>query len=251
MKLDPSIVFSVLAALAFASAVGRPVVAQTTTWLPLSRTTREADALFLPDLSSAEAIEASGGFLHGRHRETLAEVRSLFEFGQGRFGPAVRVRAEDRQYYWVWFPLDGLIPADEFTIQFWAKSDRPWTEEVEGTFFRLASRENEIALRIHEGQFQVDARSPSSKGSWKASIGQAGLAPVPSRLLAYPRFRSRLHHGVFDARSRAVGFRINCLVAHTLRRSPHRRLGRHPTDRPAWRAVGTVQCPPRVEIGRR
>ena len=175
MKLAPSIGFTLLAALVFATAVGPPVAAEKTTWLPLSRTTREADTLFLPDLSSAEAIEASGGFLHGRHRETLAEVRPLFEFGQGRFGPAVRVKQEDSQYYWVWFPLDGLIPADEFTIQFWAKSDRPWSEGEGGTFLRLASRENEIALRIHEGQFQVNARSPSSKGSWKASIGEAGL----------------------------------------------------------------------------
>ncbi len=145
------------------------------TWNPLSRPVRRADTLFLPDLASPETIQASGGWLHGHHDEGLEKVRPLFEFGEGPFGPAVRVKAEDVGHYWVFFPLDGLVPGDEFTLQFHAKSDRPWIAENGATFFRLNSRENELAFRIHEGALVVDARSAETKRSWRAPLDDAGL----------------------------------------------------------------------------
>ena len=144
-------------------------------WDPLACPVRQADTLFLPDLSSPETIEASGGFLHGRHNEPLNELRPLFEFRPGRFGPAVRVRAADVRHYWVWFPLDGLIGGSEFTLEFWAKSDRPWIEEDGGTFLRLNSRENEIAFRVHEDTVGVAVSSPFLNGRRSAAIADAEL----------------------------------------------------------------------------
>lgn len=140
-------------------------------WDPLAHPVWQADTLFLPDLSSPEAIEASGGFLHGHHNEGLRELRPLFEFGGGRFGPAVRVKAANVQHYWVWFPLDGLIGADEFTLEFQAKSDRPWKHEHGGIFFRVNSRENQIAFRIEESGIRVEVSSPFSKGSRQIDLG--------------------------------------------------------------------------------
>ncbi|MFW6107059.1 MAG: GH39 family glycosyl hydrolase [bacterium] len=165
---------AVLAAGPVAGGDGATGPAQTT-WDPLARPVGEADTLFLPDLASVRSIEASGGFLHGHHDEGAAEIRHLFEFGQGRFGPAVRVQAEGVKHYWVWFPLDGLIPSEEFTIEFHAKSDRPWHAGDGANFFRINSGENEIAFGVHEGRLRVAARWPTGRRRWSVAMGDVGL----------------------------------------------------------------------------
>ncbi len=145
------------------------------TWSPLARPVRRADTLFLPDLTSPKSIEASGGFLHGHHDEGAAEIRHLFEFGEGRFGPAVRVQAETVKHYWVFFPLDGLIPGDEFTLEFWAKSDRRWGKEAGATFFRLNSRENKVAFGVRQDAIRIEARSPAGEGHCRMPFRDAEL----------------------------------------------------------------------------
>jgi len=144
-------------------------------WDPLARPVAEADTLFLPDLGTPETIEASGGFLHGHHNEGLAKLRPLFEFGKGRFGPAVRVKARDVGHYWVFFPLDGLVGDDEFTVQFRAKSDRPWSAEGGASFFRLNSRENVISCDVQKDELTLSVRSPRAKGAWSAGLDALDL----------------------------------------------------------------------------
>jgi hypothetical protein len=97
----------------------------TVTWEPLSRPRPEADTLFLPDLASARTINDGGGFLEGADSRSLATLASDFQFGAGRFGPAVRPIPGRGDF--VYYPVDGLLDGREFTLEFWAKSDRPWS----------------------------------------------------------------------------------------------------------------------------
>jgi hypothetical protein len=124
----PSFVFPLLALLALGASESRAAAASApaaasrqagpvVTWNPLARPEREADTVFLPDLTSLETIDRSGGFLWGHHNETSAQVKEKFAFGPGRFGPAVRPKPGD-DWTFVAFPQDGLIPRDEFTMEF-------------------------------------------------------------------------------------------------------------------------------------
>lgn len=144
-------------------------------WDPLARPAREADTLFLPDLSSPDTIEAAGGFLHGHHDEGREKLRPLFAFTEGPFGPAVRVAARDGKHYWVFFPLDGLIGADAFTIEFRAKSDRLWAAEDGATILRLNSRENEISFDIRDGGPVVAVKSPQQKNRRRVAARAGAL----------------------------------------------------------------------------
>src|SRR5689334_1858942 len=101
--------------------------AHTVTWDPLARPRPEADTLFLPDLSSATSVQAEGGFLMGGGDRTQAQLEKNFEFGPGKFGPAVRGKPGPGPYNFLMYPVDGLLPVDEFTLEFWARWDRPWS----------------------------------------------------------------------------------------------------------------------------
>lgn len=105
----------------------RPTVV---TWKPLTRPVREADTLFLPDLGSARAINRAGGFLDGDETVPQRDLARNFRFGPGRFGPAVRPIPGRGDF--VFFPVDGLLDGREFTLEFWARSSRPWSAIATG-----------------------------------------------------------------------------------------------------------------------
>jgi hypothetical protein len=121
---------AVLAGVQFASADGPTVL-----WDPLGPVRREADTLLLPDLTSAATVEKDGGFALGawEERKPAAEV---YEFGPGRHGPAFRGRKG--AYSFMNWACDGLVPGDEFTIEFSFRADRPWADMWSGRgFFQL------------------------------------------------------------------------------------------------------------------
>jgi hypothetical protein len=103
----------------------------TVTWRPLAEPSREADTLLLPDLTSVETINAGGGFLDGDVNTPQRELAANFAFGRGRFGPAVRALPGRADY--VFYPIDGVLDGREFTIEFWARSPRPWSGIQSGT----------------------------------------------------------------------------------------------------------------------
>src|SRR3954466_16308263 len=86
------------------------VPAQTATWDPLARPVAEADTLFLPDLTSARSVQADGGFLMGNNHQTQRQLEKNFEFGPGKFGPAVRGKPGPGPYNFLMYPVDGLLP---------------------------------------------------------------------------------------------------------------------------------------------
>lgn len=97
-------------------------------WDPLAKPVSEADTLFLPDLSSWQAVERQDGFFGGHHNETSEIVKDKYDFGRGKFGPAIRPKAGDDPTF-VGYGADGLMPSDEFTIELWARSEAPCVEQ--------------------------------------------------------------------------------------------------------------------------
>lgn len=113
---------------------------ESVTWNPLGKVEREADTLLLADFTSAATIEAQGGYLLGLHNDWTkkAPVGENYEFGPGRSGPAIRgteLKPDTGAYSFVQYALDGIIPADEFTVELSFKADRPWEEMFTGRGF--------------------------------------------------------------------------------------------------------------------
>ena len=105
----------------------------TVTWDPMSRPTLESDTLFLPDLTSLKTINAGGGWLAGTPGVTgQTNLQGNYDFGPGKFGPAVRAHktGSDGTINEIFYPMDGLIPGDEWTAEFWTKSDEPWSQQL-------------------------------------------------------------------------------------------------------------------------
>lgn len=128
-------------------------------WDPGARPTREADTLFLPDFSSWQKIEAEGGFLAGPSGKTSEHVKDNFEFGPGKFGPAVK--GKSGPYNFVFYPVNGLLDADEFTLEFWARWDKPWSAlETGRPIFAVTNQiGNDLQIMPYKGEFQVLVQS--------------------------------------------------------------------------------------------
>ena len=141
----------------------------------------EADTLFLPDLTSPSTINAGGGWLAGPAPQSQEQISRNFQFGPGKFGAAIRGKPGNESNF-VFFPLDGLVPADEWTTQFWAKADRSWTG-VNGTVFALVGGQtNSLHLYAGGGKCGVDVATyqtnpgPGSyQGNWERPCETLGL----------------------------------------------------------------------------
>ena len=142
------------------------------TWDPSQKPAREADTLFLPDLTSLDTITKDGGFLFGHANETSAMVLKNFDFGPGKFGPAVRGKPVG--YTFVQYPIDGLLSTDEFTVEFWAKWDAAPT--AVSSFFALSGN-NSVTLSLIGGQLDLTVQVPVLKvrGSLKKAAADLQL----------------------------------------------------------------------------
>jgi len=172
MKRQRSLAAAVLGLMCVASVVrasepnaAAPPMAR---WDPLAKPVREPDTLFRPDFTSWKTIEAEGGFLAGPHDKTSEQVKDNFEFGPGKFGPAVR--GKPGPYNFVFYPVDGLLDAAEFTLEFQARSDKPWSALESGRpIFAVAGEGNRLEIMPDKGQFQVSLGSlegiPEAKSS--------------------------------------------------------------------------------------
>lgn len=114
--------------------------AETVTWNPSGKVEREADTLLLADFTSAATIEGQGAYLLGLYNDWTkkAPVEENYEFGPGRSGPAFRgkeTKPDTGAYSFVQYALDGIIPADEFTVELSFKADRPWEKMFTGRGF--------------------------------------------------------------------------------------------------------------------
>lgn len=140
--------------------------ADSVTWHPMEKPVRESDTLFLPDLTSRQTITNDGGFLFGHANETSEMTEKNFEFGQGKFGPAVK--AKPGGYNLVQYPVDGLVASDEFTIEFWMRSAEPPSVKGGAQFFALSGN-NDLLLGFQDGQLNLNVSVPLLKvnKSWR------------------------------------------------------------------------------------
>ena len=174
-------IVSVIAALLLGGGWMAAADPTTVTWDPLAQPVREADTLFLPDLSSWQKIDAEGGFLSCNGDQTSGQVTGNFDFGPGRFGPGVRPKLGGGNF--VYYPVDGLIEPDEFTIEFHARSDKPWSamETGRSLFAIETERGNRLQIMPYKGEFQVFANAldqlPEVRCSkhWKKSCEEMKL----------------------------------------------------------------------------
>lgn len=154
---------------------------KTVVWHPLERPQREADTLFLPDFSSWKTIDAEGGVLAGPQNMTSEQVQDNYEFGPGKFGPAVR--AKPGKFNFIFYPVDGLLDGEEFTIEFWAKWEKPWSALDTGRpiFAISGPGVNVLQITPHRGQLQVmaqafaDLRDLSFSKAWQAPCDKLNL----------------------------------------------------------------------------
>lgn len=140
-----------LTLLAFLLHITALLAADEVVWNPLGKVEREADTLLLADFSSAARIEAQGGFLLGLHNDWTkkAQVADNYQFGPGRVGPAIRgfeLKPDTGAYSFVQYALDGIVPADEFTVELSFKADRPWPEMFTGRGFFSMLGSNSLSV---------------------------------------------------------------------------------------------------------
>ncbi len=150
----PRTILSVLLLLAGLASAARATYPPMVTWKPDTQPVREADTLFLPDLTSLQTIVSEGGFLCGPSDKTSEQVKDNYEFGPGKFGPGVK--SKPGQHTYVFYPVDGLLGADEFTIEFWARWDQPWSALAGGRpIFGVTSGGNSLLVIPHTKDFEV------------------------------------------------------------------------------------------------
>jgi len=158
------------------------VFADSVTWQPMEKPVREKDTLFFPDLSSRQTITNDGGFLFGHANETSEMVEKNFEFGAGKFGPAVKAKPVDSAtgkpgvYNCVQYPIDGLLASDEFTIEFWIRPTEPLDAKTSGAFFSLAGN-NSLSLGFDGGQLYLIVKVPflNVQRNWRKPAEQLHL----------------------------------------------------------------------------
>jgi hypothetical protein len=119
-----------------ASIAGPPFTftSASTTWNPLQEQIREPDTLFLLDPTAEAALApGSGGFitpdaLRGTvpWQSSSGVVEAPGKFRQG-------LQSVNRSYGYLWMPMEGYLPTDEFTVEFWLKANGPWSRIADNT----------------------------------------------------------------------------------------------------------------------
>lgn len=142
-------------------------------WNPLLQQSVESDTTFKPDLTSVATITAGGGFLDGGNDQTNQSMAGSYDFGPGKFTPAVRPKKNvGGGAFCVFYPCDGLIPTNDWTIEWWMKRDEAWTVDTNAPLFGVNS------FAESRGGNYIDAFMPIG-GSLRTNIGT--MRGVPGR----------------------------------------------------------------------
>lgn len=154
---------------------------ESVSWNPLGKVEREADTLFLADFTSAATIEAQGGYLLGLHNDwsKKAPVHENYEFGPGRSGPAIRgkeSKPDTGAYSFVQYALDGILPADEFTVELSFKADKPWAEMFTGRGFFSMLGSN--SLNVMNEKTSLVILASDGKGSDRRVVIELSQFPL-------------------------------------------------------------------------
>ena len=173
----PSILVSIILLLSVRDWATTAAAAETTTWQPLGPVVVESDTLFLPDLTSIKTVESQGGYNPGVWTEKKPAAE-LCEFGPGRSGPAFRGR--NNPWSFLNWACDGIVPGDEFTIEFSFKADKSWADMYSHRSLFAISGGNNLHVFNEAGSLLIEAGAhgslPGAKGQGAQSL-HLELAP--------------------------------------------------------------------------
>ncbi len=109
----------------------------------------EPDTLLLTDFTDLASINAQGGILHSGTNTAQDPVDYSFE--AGKFTPAIRPLATNQGTH-VYYPIDGLLGHDEFTVELWAMhATTDWTALSSKTLFSIETGSLSMPFGLHAG----------------------------------------------------------------------------------------------------
>lgn len=151
------------------------------TWDPLVRQEVEPDTLYLLDPDVEELLApAEGGWVGAGQISGLTADNPPWLGGTktsvvtGRFRDAIKSLAAGGYLYQ---PLAGTLPTDEFTIECWAKHDSAWASVTNGFLFRLQMEPTAyVQCYIDGGNLIANYRHEHGAASVNKTITYAGAS---------------------------------------------------------------------------
>lgn len=101
----------------------------TVTWDPLAEQWQEPDTLFLLDPPMEDTLEPGlGGLMSPNMSAGQVPWQSSggVDVVPGKYREGLQSTARSNGY--LWMPLSGYLPADQFTVEMWLKADVPWSQ---------------------------------------------------------------------------------------------------------------------------
>jgi hypothetical protein len=134
-----------------------PVRSASVNWRPLEKQSADPDTLFQLEPGRERLLSQSeGGLIAGN--ASAGDVpwlgTSKVAVVPGRFRDGLQSVA--RSYGYVWMPVDGMLPADEFTVEMWLKSNVAWSSITDNTPFAVHTAwDTGISVLVHGGNLSL------------------------------------------------------------------------------------------------
>lgn len=154
------------------SAGAPPFTAQTAevTWDPTAEQQVEPDTLYLLDPSSeSQLIPGQGGLISADGAAPWLPTSGVVEVpGRYRTG----LQSVERSHGYLWMPLAGYLPTDQFTVEMWLEGTVPWSQISSNTPFSFqATYTDGINVTINQGTLSLNyAESQVLTGRTSASL---------------------------------------------------------------------------------
>lgn len=148
------------------------------TWNPLEEQFDEPDTLFLLDPTIEDTlVPGLGGLISGNAEggTDAWQPSGGVEIVPGKFREGLQ--SVDRSFGYLWMPLEGYLPTDQFTVEMWLKATVPWSQVasntpfafVESSYDGISVNVNNGTLVLSYGQDQSLAGRVSATISYNAS----------------------------------------------------------------------------------
>lgn len=127
------------------------------TWYPLNEQFEEPDTLFLLDPTIEDTLtpglgglitgDAASGTLPWQPTSGVITVPGKYRTG---------LQSVNANNGYLWMPLSGYLPTNQFTVEMWLKADIPWSQEAGQTPFAFVDNYSEgVRINIQGGRLQL------------------------------------------------------------------------------------------------
>ena len=146
----------------------------TTIWKPLQQQYAEPDTTFLLNGSVEQSLSPlDGGFLSAIVGTT--DISNAVSFVPGKYRTGIQSLGSNGSY--ITLPVDGLLPQDQFTIEFWVEStSTAWASISNNVMLVIGDRSNNYTFAANRGSIsfrEVTTQTPTGISSQT----QANSAP--------------------------------------------------------------------------